>query len=210
MSSSSNPIIEKGGNLELEHLAILSIIKLLVISIHTQQYKYNIHTLNMPRTEDPIATSNQYLPGDLLNPKSDQTISTHRSKGRNVSGRSWKLRPQKRASSLITKNKANGKSKSWSTKQQERTLNTEIKDAQSTLIQQRIEEKRLKRERRLENEKRRLENEYKHAKHSMQTLNAKRLGGTMKSMNKKQLRQIKKSRMNTKLGVVEFVGAYEK
>ena len=44
----------------------------------------------------------------------------------------------------------------------------------------------------------------------MQHLNTKRLGNTMRSMNKKQLRQIKKTRMNSKLGVVEFVGAYEK
>jgi len=77
-------------------------------------------------------------------------------------------------------------------------------------MQARIEEKRQKRERRLENERRRMENEYNHAKSGMQTLNVKRLGNTMKSMNKKQLRQIKKSRMNTKTGVVEFVGAYAK
>jgi hypothetical protein len=44
----------------------------------------------------------------------------------------------------------------------------------------------------------------------MQTLNMNRVGQTMKAMNKKQLRMIKKSRMNTKTGVVEFVGAYEK
>ena len=105
----------------------------------------------MPRTIEPISTPNQHLPGDILDPQSNPTLSAHASKGKNASGRSWKLRPQKRASSLITKNKANGKSKSWSTKQQERTLNAEIKDAQSTLIQQRIEEKRLNRERRLEN-----------------------------------------------------------
>jgi len=78
------------------------------------------------------------------------------------------------------------------------------------MIQERIEEKRAKRERRLENERRRMENEYNNAKSSMQTLNVKRLGNTMRSMNKKQLRQIKKSRMNVKTGVVEFVGAYEK
>jgi len=89
-------------------------------------------------------------------------------------------------------------------------LTKEIKSEQADLIKERIEEKRLKRERRLENEKRRMENEYNHAKSSMQTLNTKRLGNTMRAMNKKQLRQIKKSRMNTKTGVVEFVGAYDK
>ena len=89
-------------------------------------------------------------------------------------------------------------------------LTKEIKSAQSDLIQERIAEKRSKRERRLENEKRRMENEYDNAKKSMQKLNVNRLGTTMRAMNKKQLRQIKKSRMNSKTGVVEFVGAYEK
>lgn len=89
-------------------------------------------------------------------------------------------------------------------------LTKEIKSAQSDLIQERIDEKRSKRERRLENEKRRMENEYDNAKKSMQKLNVNKLGTTMRAMNKKQLRQIKKSRMNSKTGVVEFVGAYEK
>ena len=164
----------------------------------------------MPRTEDPITAPNSYLPGNILDPKSDKDLSLHSVKGRNVSGRKWKRRAQKRASSLITKNKANNKSKSWAKKQEIRLLNNEIKEAQSTLTTERIEAKRLKRERRLENEKRRIENEYNNAKKSMQQLNVKKLGTTMKSMNKKQLRQIKKSRMNSKLGVVEFVGAYEK
>ena len=67
-----------------------------------------------------------------------------------------------------------------------------------------------KKERRLENERRRMENEYNNAKKSAQRLNLSRVGQTMKAMNKKQLRMIKKSRMNSKTGVVEFVGAYAK
>lgn len=80
------------------------------------------------------------------------------------------------------------------------------------MIQARIEAKRLKHQNRLDNEKRRMENEYKQAMQNgkLQVLNVKKLGTTMKNMNKKQLRQIKKSRMNSKTGVVEFVGAYEK
>jgi hypothetical protein len=147
------------------------------------------------RTIDPITAPNQSFKGDILNPASAPSIKAHASKGRNASGRSWKLRPQKRASSLITKNRANNKSKSWE---------------QQAMIEERIQAKRDKRERRLENERRRMENEYNNAKRSMQTLNHKKLGTTMKAMNKKQLRQIKKTRMNTKTGVVEFVGAYEK
>lgn len=78
------------------------------------------------------------------------------------------------------------------------------------MIEERIQAKRDKRGRRLENERRRMENEYNNAKKSTQVLNHKKLSNTMKKMNKKQLRQIKKTRMNTKTGVVEFVGAYEK
>ena len=80
------------------------------------------------------------------------------------------------------------------------------------MIQSRIEAKRLKHQNRLDNEKRKMENEYKQAMQNgkLQVLNVKKLGTTKKNMNKKQLRQIKKSRMNSKTGVVEFVGAYEK
>jgi hypothetical protein len=78
------------------------------------------------------------------------------------------------------------------------------------MIEERRTAAREKKERRLENERRRMENEYNNAKKSMQKLNLHKVGQTMKSMNKKQLRMIKKSRMNTKTGVVEFVGAYEK
>ncbi len=89
-------------------------------------------------------------------------------------------------------------------------LAKEVKSVQAEMAQERIEAKRLKRQRALDNERRRMENEYSNAKRSMQVLNAGRLGTTMRNMNKKQLRQIKKSRMNSKTGVVEFVGAYEK
>ena len=161
-------------------------------------------------TNDQINTPNQHFTGDILNPTSDPTLKSHATKGRNTSGRSWKLRPQKRASSLITKNRANNRSKTWEQRQHERMLKAEVKSAQQQMMEERIQAKRDKRERRLENERRRMENEYENAKRSMQTLNHKKLGNTMRAMNKKQLRQIKKTRMNTKTGVVEFVGAYEK
>jgi len=85
-----------------------------------------------------------------------------------------------------------------------------VKEAQKEMIEEKKRLIREKKERRLANEKRRMENEYENAKRSMQTLNVERVGKTMKAMNKKQLRQIKKTRMNTKTGVVEFVGAYAK
>ncbi|KAL3805616.1 hypothetical protein HJC23_005860 [Cyclotella cryptica] len=164
----------------------------------------------MPRIEDPVAEPNQHLPGDILNPTSTASIALHVSKGHNISGRSWKIRPQKRASSLITSNRFNARSKSWQRKTEERQIKSAVKSAQLEMIEERKTAAREKKERRLENDRRRMENEYKNAKKSMQTLNVHRAGQTMKSMNKKQLRMIKKSRMNTKTGVVEFVSAYAK
>jgi hypothetical protein len=164
----------------------------------------------MPRIEAPITEPNSHITGDILNPSSAPTLALHATKGRNTSGRSWKLRPQKRASSLITSNRANARSKSWARKTEERQIRSVVKSAQLEMIEERRTAAREKKERRLENERRRMENEYNNAKKSMQTLNMNRVGQTMKAMNKKQLRMIKKSRMNTKTGVVEFVGAYEK
>jgi len=66
-----------------------------------------------------------------------------------------------------------------------------------------------KKERRLEHDRRRMENEYKSAQRSAQVMR-KDVGLKMRAMNKKQLRQIKKTRMNTKTGVVEYVPAYTK
>ncbi len=168
----------------------------------------------MPRIIEPITTPNQYLGGDILrpSPSNPASIALHAAKGRSVSGRSsYRLRPQKRASSLITANRANNAaSKSWKAREEARSLAREVKSVQAEMVQERIEAKRLRRQRALDNERRRMENEYRNAKRSMQVLNAGRLGTTLRNMNKKQLRQIKKSRMNSKTGVVEFVGAYEK
>lgn len=66
-----------------------------------------------------------------------------------------------------------------------------------------------KKERRLENERRRAENEFKNASHSAMRL-GKNADFKLKAMSKKQLRQIKKTRMNNKTGVVEYVPAYAK
>jgi len=164
----------------------------------------------MPRIDDPITEPNCHLPGDILNPSSDPSLLRHAQKGRNTSNRPWKLRPQKRASSLITSNRANARSKSWAQKTEERQMKECIKSAQAEMIAERKTLAREKKERRLENERRRMENEYNNAKKSAQRLNLNKVGQTMKSMNKKQLRMIKKTRMNSKTGVVEFVGAYAK
>ena len=129
--------------------------------------------------------------------------------GRNVSGRSWKVRQQSRASSLVTKTPQNNASTSWEQKKLER-------DARKALIERERElkeEKRLaaiaKKERRLEQEKRRMDNEFRASSRSAQKL-GNNADLKLKSMNKKQLRQIKKTRMNTKTGTLEYVSAYAK
>jgi hypothetical protein len=45
---------------------------------------------------------------------------------------------------------------------------------------------------------------------AVQALNHDRAHRTLKGMSKRQLRQIKKSRVNSKTGVVEYVPAYAK
>jgi len=149
----------------------------------------------------------QRLVGDITELK---PLVDNKPKGRNVSGRTWKVRAQPRASSLVTSISLNRVSKGWEKKQAEKAqlkavqeLEKELKDATKKAI---IEKK----ERRLEQEKRRAENEFKNAQNLAQTLNHKNMHLKLKAMNKKQLRQIKKTRMNVKTGAVEFVPAYAK
>ena len=85
-----------------------------------------------------------------------------------------------------------------------------VLELQKQLTEERVQAIRDKKERRLENERRRTENEYEHAKKLSQSLNNTKLKSTLKAMSKKQLRQIKKTRVNTKTGAVEFVPAYSK
>jgi len=130
-------------------------------------------------------------------------------KGRNVSGRSWKVRPQKRASTLI-KTKTNNQTKSFQERLREKNTRKEILEVQAELREERRQGKVLKKERRLENVKRRAENELKQAQKSAKQLNLGKLPSKLKAMSKKQLRQIKKTRLNPKTGVVEYVPAYSK
>jgi|UniRef100_A0A8J9S4F3 hypothetical protein len=160
--------------------------------------------------QDPKHT----MPGDVTKlglPPSAETSETNGNtiKGRNVSGRVWKVRPQKRASTLV-KTKTNNLVKSWESRQTEKLARKEALELQKHLQDERRDAAVAKKERRLENEKRRAENEYRNMQKSLQTLNHAKLGSTLKAMSKKQLRQVKKTRLNTKTGVVELVPAYAK
>jgi hypothetical protein len=130
-------------------------------------------------------------------------------KGKNVSGRAWKVRPQKRASSLV-KTKINNNCKTWEQRTQEKLARKEALELQTELREERKQSKIVKKERRLENEKRRAENEFKNAQKSAKELNTGKLKSTLNAMSKKQLRKIKKTRMNTKTGVLEYVSPYAK
>ena len=130
-------------------------------------------------------------------------------RGANVSGRNWKKVATKRTSSL-RKTAVNNQTKSWEERRAEKLKRKEILELQKQLQEERVQKLRDKKERRLENEKRRAENEYENAKKSAQSLNSSKLKSTLKAMSKRQLRQIKKTRVNSKTGAVEFVPAYSK
>jgi len=144
------------------------------------------------------------LPGDVVQLSKQPTT-----KGRNVSGRTWKARPQKRASAL-TKTKVNNQTRSWDERQAAKLARQEATTLQKELSEEKRQQCLEKRARREENEKRRAENELTSMQKSVQKLNTNKMGSTMKAMSKKQLRQIKKTRVNTKTGVVEYVSAYAK
>jgi predicted RNase H-like nuclease (RuvC/YqgF family) len=155
-------------------------------------------------------TASASSPGDAV-ASAATSVSLLRQKGQNASRRPWKVRPQKRASTLIT-SKVNGRTKDWNDRQLERERRRETVRVQKEMEDARRQEAADKKQRKLENEKRRQENELKNLERSgaIQALNHDRAGRTLKAMNKKQLRHIKKSRVNTKTGVVEFVPAYAK
>ena len=136
-------------------------------------------------------------------------LSLKEGRGRNVSGRSWKARTHKPTRTLVL-TKKNNQAKSWERRQADRLAKKEAKELQDELREERRQAKILKKERRLENERRRQENEFKNAQKSAKTLNLHKVGATMKAMSKKQLRQIKKTRLNPTTGVVEYVPAYAK
>ena len=131
-------------------------------------------------------------------------------RGRNASGRNWKnqsnSRSSTRASRTMISNNNNSK-RTWEEKAAEQQRKKEIKERENEMRQAKIDAKKEKRRLREEQEKRRAENELKNMK--VQTL-TKNVDGKLKAMSKKQLRQIKKSRMNTKTGVIEYVDAYAK
>jgi hypothetical protein len=129
-------------------------------------------------------------------------------KGQNVSGRSWKMRPQKRTSTLVTKVKSNNRSTTWEEKEAARLRKRAVQGKEKEMREATRLGKVEKRERALEQEKRRQANEYKAT--TMQALNLEKVGQKLRTMSKKQLRMVKKTRVNSKTGQVELVDAFAK
>ena len=150
--------------------------------------------------------TNQLLTADFT---AATQIVDGKPKGQNASGRNWKLRPQKRASTIVTKVSTNNRSKPWDKRRAEREARKAAKERETELRDEMRQAAIAKKERRLENERRRAENEFNNAQKFAQNL-GRNADTKMKAMSKKQLRQIKKTRMNSKTGVVEYVSPYAK
>ncbi|GMH89107.1 hypothetical protein TrST_g3299 [Triparma strigata] len=162
----------------------------------------NTTTTPSPFTRNEFNPPNHHLKGTFL-------TSAPPTKGRNTSGRNWKVRPQKRTSTLVNKVTLNNKVKSsWEAKEESRNRLREIKAREKEIKASTLASKLEKKERRLSQEKRRAENAAKALQY--QTMNHNTVGNKIKAMSKKQLRMIKKTRFNQKTGVTELVGAFEK
>jgi len=137
----------------------------------------------------------------------DMTGTRSANLGGNVSGRNWKVRANKRTSTMITKTISNNKSKSWEQKAAEQLKRKENKEKEEQMMKEKKDKILDKKKRKFEQEKRRQENEYKATQTQALTKN---VDGKLKAMSKKQLRSIKKTRINTKTGVIELVDAHKK
>ena len=119
-------------------------------------------------------------------------------RGRNVSGRPWKQPPKSRSSSL----KMTQPRKSWDAKKRDREARQRAREKEAELVEarkERIAEQKRKTE---EKRSRKRMNEFRNAQYQVIT-NDK----TVKSLSKKKLRQIKRTRVAAD-GEVELVDAY--
>lgn len=147
-------------------------------------------------TTTTTATASAPVPGTNVAPQ-DAPM------GKPVSGRTWKKAEKARFSTVRYKG-TKVLSTSWEDKVAKRAKQTELKALQNEIKSRRQGERDAKRQAREEKEKRRKENEFKSA--SVQVISRTH---RMKTMSKKQLRNVKKTIVN-KQGVVEYVPIYSK
>ena len=117
------------------------------------------------------------------------------------SGRAWK-RVQHKKFSSVQRDGTKELSTSWAKKEARRNKHRRMKELEQELRQQRIDRAAAKREAAAEREKRRAENELKNT-----TYHVIKKGSTIKRMNKKQLRALKKTEFGAD-GVVRLVPAF--
>ncbi|KAK8800717.1 hypothetical protein WA158_000042 [Blastocystis sp. Blastoise] len=124
-------------------------------------------------------------------------------KGAPKGGRTWKDPAIQKFTSM--KYEGNPQLKTtWDMKKQQRDAKRRMKDLENQIIEDRKEQKREHKKKIEEHAKRRAQNELRSAKIQVLSDPTK-----IKAMSKKQLRQIKKSRMNAN-GEIEYVSPYAK
>jgi len=142
------------------------------------------------------------IPADLA-PAAPQNAAptplTDALRGRNVSGRPWKAAPKSRSSSLKV---SFGPKKSWDAKKREKEARQATREKEAELVEARKERLADQKKKTEEKRSRKRRNEFKNAQYQVIT-NDK----TVKSLSKKKLRQIKRTRVAAD-GEVELVDAY--
>ncbi|KDO24370.1 hypothetical protein SPRG_10448 [Saprolegnia parasitica CBS 223.65] len=131
------------------------------------------------------------------------TPSTQPPRGQPVSNRPWK-KTQTQRKSMMTYKATKTLSTTWDEKMAMKAKKKEMKDLEHEIAARKKQERLDKKIAREEKEKRRMANE-------MKSSTVQQISKThkLKTMSKKQLRQIRKTRMN-KNGVVEYVPIYTK
>ncbi|KAF0719437.1 Aste57867_1033 [Aphanomyces stellatus] len=130
---------------------------------------------------------------------------TETPRGKPVSGRFWK-KPQTHKNSMMSFKATKTLSTTWDEKMAAKAKKKEMKELEHEIANRKKQEKIDKRVAAEEKEKRRMANELKSVQASAQVI---RKTHKLKTMSKKQLRNIKKTRMN-KNGQVELVSVYTK
>jgi hypothetical protein len=122
--------------------------------------------------------------------------------GRAKSGRVWKTKQSAPNRSQKMKGVVAHMAGSLEKRNKEKARRNAIRAVETQMKEQKAEERRIEKERVDEKAKRRAQNEFKNTK--FQVVNAQKL----KTMSKKQLRMVKKTRMAAN-GALELVGAYD-
>ena len=130
-------------------------------------------------------------------------------KGRNASGRSWKRKDQPRASIFMRNDGTglggSGLAVSWAERQSRKRKREEVKQLEGEMKEEKRQSKVEARKRREERAAMRAANEIKGT-----TMQALTKTHKFKTMNKKQLRLIKRTSVNAQTGQLELVSPWKK